>query len=72
MILYCDFFNRQDLQEGASYFKRVLWDTDVNKRIVISVELSLHESLLSVLMFRNSIISFEHLQAAIQSDLYCT
>lgn len=41
-ILCCDFFIRQDLQEGASYFKRVLWDTDVNKRIVISVELNLH------------------------------
>jgi hypothetical protein len=71
-ILCCDFFIRQYLQEGASYFnplnsklnpichllallgahhilhvsrirvKGVLWDTDVNKRIVISVELGLH------------------------------
>lgn len=41
-ILCCDFFIRQDLQEGVSYFERVLWDTDINKRIVISVELNLH------------------------------
>ena len=41
-ILCCDFFILQDLQEVASYFERVLWDTDVNKRIVISVELGLH------------------------------
>jgi hypothetical protein len=41
-ILWCDLYIRQDLQEDASYFKRVLWDTDVNKRYIISVELSLH------------------------------